>query len=135
LGHPLLSADQGHKAGWLYGRIIEDEDQSEVGIWWQVLILKKVLTGKCRLESSVIDIPFIITWGDMSIANGALVLLVSLAAIAIAAAQLRSLAVPFAALSFFCFVTQLALYATTQVPSTPLKSKGVQCTGTSHSKI
>lgn len=73
------------------------------------------MPGKCRLEKSVIDIPFIITWAAMSIANGTLVLLVSLAAIAIAAAQLRSMAVPFAALSFFCYVVQLAFYATTQV--------------------
>lgn len=42
-------------------------------------------------------------------------LVVSLLAIAIAAARIKALAVPFAALSFFCFTVQLALYATTQV--------------------
>lgn len=46
-------------------------------------------------------------------------LCVSIAAIVIATAQLSALAVPFAVLSLFCFVIQLALYATTQV-SAPL---------------
>ena len=58
--------------------------------------------------------PFIITWGPINIADGIIVLLVSLMAIAIAILHMRSMAVPFAIFSFFCYVMQLALIATTQ---------------------
>ena len=67
-----------------------------------------------RLPSSIGDVPFVITWGPINIADGIIVLLISLMAIAIAILHLRSMAVPFAILSFFCYVVQLALIATTQ---------------------
>ncbi|CAL8466470.1 g6006 [Coccomyxa elongata] len=76
-----------------------------------------------RLSPSIVDVPFIITWPSINIAEGVFVLVVSLLAIAIAAARIKALAVPFAALSFFCFTVQLALYATTQIgvdPKNPL---------------
>lgn len=73
----------------------------------------------CRLAMSIPDVPFVITWASINIAEGILMLLFSLLAIAIAAAQLRSLAVPYAVFSFFCYVVQLALYATTQARLLP----------------
>ncbi|BDA51145.1 hypothetical protein COCOBI_18-0200 [Coccomyxa sp. Obi] len=76
-----------------------------------------------RLSESIIDVPFIITWPSINIAEGVFVLVVSILAITITAARIKALAVPFAALSFFCFVVQLALYATTQIgvnPKNPL---------------
>ena len=73
----------------------------------------------CRLEASIPDVPFIITWASINIAEGVFVLLVSILAIVIATAELRSFAVSYTALSFFCFVLQLALYATTQVRASP----------------
>ena len=74
---------------------------------------------RCRLPASIPDVPFVITWASINIAEGVLVLLVSILAIVIATAELRAFAVPYAALSFFCFVVQLALYATTQVSAPP----------------
>lgn len=68
-----------------------------------------------RLDMSIPDVPFVITWGAINVAEGILILLVAKLAFVIAIAQLRSLAMPFAILSFFCYVVQLALYATTQV--------------------
>ena len=70
-----------------------------------------------RLAKSIADVPFIITWGSVSIADGSQVLFVGLLGIAIAAANLKFLRMPFAAISFFSFVIQLALFATTQVSS------------------
>ncbi|CAL8466471.1 g6007 [Coccomyxa elongata] len=68
-----------------------------------------------RLSASIADVPFIITWPSINIAEGVFVLVISILALVIAAARIKALAVPFAALSFFCFVVQLALYATTQI--------------------
>jgi len=73
----------------------------------------------CRRTISIPDVPFIITWASINIAEGVLMLLFSLLAIVIAATQLRSLAVPYTAFSFFCYVVQLALYATTQARLPP----------------
>jgi hypothetical protein len=68
-----------------------------------------------RLPMSIPDVPFIITWGAINVAEGVLILILSLLAIVIATAALRNFAVPYAIFSFFCYVVQLALFATTQV--------------------
>ena len=64
---------------------------------------------------SIADVPFIITWGAMSIADGVQVLCIGLLGLCIALAQLKSFYQPFAALSLFSYIVQMALFATTPV--------------------
>ncbi len=70
---------------------------------------------------SLPTIPVIMTFPSIAIADGVLVLFVGLVALVIGIVGLRSMVLPFCALSVFAYTVQLALFANTQVST-------LQCT-------
>ena len=68
---------------------------------------------------SLPTIPVIMTFPSIAIADGVLVLVTGLLALVIGIVGLRSMVLPFCALSAFAYTVQLALFAITQANTLP----------------